>query len=456
MKKLSLKYDICVIGAGPAGLCAAIAAARQGKKVLIVEKNGYLGGNAALGLPLLGFLDLNGKQIIAGMAQEWVDRLTARGMCEGHRECPKHNSVTCFHSETFKLVAIDWLREEKVDVLLHLEACDTEVNEGRLQKVTFYGKGNRVQVEAQMFIDCTGDGDVAYLAGAEYDMGQEDTGVLQPPTVMCTVEGVDTEKLFDYIEAHPEEMTYSATIDHRPGYDAPYFRARKNHVFVGLRQTFTRLREEGKLPVERETLIYIKSPNPGEIYINSTRLLRTDATDVVSLTNAELEGQRQVGALVEMLRNEVPGFENAFIAAIQPNLGVRETRRIRCHDVLCADQAVAGEIPAETIALSAYKIDIHSGVDRSTIFSTIKEAYGIPYGCLVPKDVSGLMVAGRNIGVDAKVMASSRIMPVCMALGEAAGYGAALAVERGVEAHEVDVRRVREMILENNGMLERP
>ena len=456
MKKLSLKYDICVIGAGPAGLCAAIAAARQGKKVLVVEKNGYLGGNAALGLPLLGFLDLNGKQIIAGMAQEWVDRLTARGMCEGHRECPKHNSVTCFHSETFKLVAIDWLREEKVDVLLHLEACDTEVNEGRLQKVTFYGKGNRVQVEAQMFIDCTGDGDVAYLAGAEYDMGQEDTGVLQPPTVMCTVEGVDTEKLFDYIEAHPEEMTYSATIDHRPGYDAPYFRASKNHVFVGLRQTFTRLREEGKLPVERETLIYIKSPNPGEIYINSPRLLRTDATDVVSLTNAELEGQRQVGALVEMLRNEVPGFENAFIAAIQPNLGVRETRRIRCHDVLCADQAVAGEIPAETIALSAYKIDIHSGVDRSTIFSTIKEAYGIPYGCLVPKDVSGLMVAGRNIGVDAKVMASSRIMPVCMALGEAAGYGAALAVERGVEAHEVDVRRVREMILENNGMLERP
>lgn len=456
MKKLSLKYDICVIGAGPAGLCAAIAAARQGKKVLVVEKNGYLGGNAALGLPLLGFLDLNGKQIIAGMAQEWVDRLAARGMCEGHRECPKHNSVTCFHSETFKLVAIDWLREEKVDVLLHLEACDTEVNEGRLQKVTFYGKGNRVQVEAQMFIDCTGDGDVAYLAGAEYDMGQEDTGVLQPPTVMCTVEGVDTEKLFDYIEAHPEEMTYSATIDHRPGYDAPYFRASKNHVFVGLRQTFTRLREEGKLPVERETLIYIKSPNPGEIYINSTRLLRTDATDIVSLTNAELEGQRQVGALVEMLRNEVPGFENAFIAAIQPNLGVRETRRIRCHDVLCADQAVAGEIPAETIALSAYKIDIHSGVDRSTIFSTIKEAYGIPYGCLVPKDVSGLMVAGRNIGVDAKVMASSRIMPVCMALGEAAGYGAALAIERGVEAHEVDVRRVREMILENNGMLERP
>lgn len=456
MKELSLKYEICVIGAGPSGLCAAIAASRQGKKVLVVEKNGYLGGNAAMGLPFLGFLDLNGKQIVAGMAQEWVDRLIARGMCEGHRECPKHNSVTCYHSETFKLVAIDWLREEKIDVLLHLEACDTKVEDGRLKKVTFYGKGNRVQVEADMFIDCTGDGDVAYLAGAEYDMGQEDTGVLQPPTVMCTVEGVDTAKLFDHIEKHPDEMTYSATIDHRPGYDAPYFRASKNHVFVGLRSTFTRLREAGKLPVERETLIYIKSPNPGEVYINSTRLLRTDATDIVSLTNAELEGQRQVGELVKVLRAEVPGFENAFIAAIQPNLGVRETRRIRCHDTVCAKQAVAGEIPADSVVLWAYKIDIHSGVDRSTIFSTVKEAFGIPYGCLVPKDVLGLMVAGRSIGVDAKVMASSRIMTACMALGEAAGYAAAQALDKGIEAHEVDVQQVRAKILENNGILERP
>lgn len=456
MKKLALQYDICVIGAGPAGLCAAIAAARQGKKVLIVDKNGYLGGNCALGLPLLGFLDLNGKQVIRGMAQEWVDRLTARGMCEGHRECPKHNSVTCFHSETFKLIAIEWLREEKIDVLLHLEACDTDVQGGRLKTVTFYGKGNHVEVSADMFIDCTGDGDVAYLAGVPYDMGQEATGILQPPTVMCTVEGVDTAKLFDHIEAHPDEMTYSATIDHRPGYDAPYFRASDNHVFVGLRSTFTRLRAEGKLPVERETLIYIKSPNPGEIYINSTRLLRTDATDIVSLTNAELEGQRQVGELVKMLREEVPGFENAFIAAIQPNLGVRETRRIRCRNIVCAQQAIDGEIPADTVTLSAYKIDIHSGVDRSTIFSTIKEAYGIPYGCLVPEGITGLMVAGRNIGVDAQVMASSRIMPVCMALGEAAGYGAAQALDKGIEAHEVDVQQVRAKILENNGILERP
>ena len=194
MKELALKYDICVIGAGPAGLCASIAASRQGKKVLVVDKNGYLGGNCALGLPLLGFLDLNGKQVIAGMAQEWVDRLTARGMCEGHRECPKHNSVTCFHSETFKLIAIEWLREEKIDVLLHLEACDTKVEDGRLKKVTFYGKGNRVQVEADMFIDCTGDGDVAFRSGAPCVYGDEE-GNTQPSSLFFIIDNVDKAKL---------------------------------------------------------------------------------------------------------------------------------------------------------------------------------------------------------------------------------------------------------------------
>ena len=187
-----------------------------------------------------------------------------------------------------------------------------------------------------------------------------------------------------------------------------------------------------------------------------TALTRTVILYILIIAGIRLMGKRQVGELVKVLREEVPGFENAFIAAIQPNLGVRETRRIRCHDTLRAEQAVAGEINDQTVALNAYKIDIHSGVDRSTIFSTIKEAYGMPYGCLVPKGINGLMVAGRSVGVDAKVMASSRIMPVCMALGEAAGYAAAQALDKGIEAHEVDVQQVREKILENNGILTRP
>ncbi len=454
MKKYAtLNTEIAVIGGGPAGLSAAITAARMGKKVLIIEKNGFLGGNATLGLPLLGFLDLDGRRIVGGIAQEYVRRLTKRGQCFGHRTCPKHNSVTNIDPEGFKLLAIEMCREASVDLLLHLEACGVESENGKLKSVTFYGKGNEIKVTADLFIDCTGDGDVAYLADCSYESGQPETGVLQPPTVMYTLENVDTAKVYDYIEKHPEEMTYSATIDHRPGYDADYFRASPNHVFVGLAKIFERLRAEGKCPVERNTLIYIKSVNPGEVYVNSTRLLNTDATDIFDLTRAELDGQLQVAALTDMLREHVPGFENCFISSIAPSLGVRETRRFKGERVLTGDMLLDGEIPDDTIALGAYKIDIHSGTDRNTVFKTVKEPFGIPYGCLVSAEIENLMFAGRCASMDAASLASVRVMPQCMSMGQAAGTAAAMALEEGVLPKDIDVKALRQKLLADGAVL---
>ena len=453
MRNYELTAEILVIGGGPAGLTAAIAAARCGRKVLLVEKNGYLGGNATLGLPLLGYLDLQGRRIVGGIAQEYVNRLCRVGACVGHRTCPKHNSVTNIDPSAFKLMAIEMCREAGVQVLLHLEACRVVKQDGKLRSVVFYGKGNEVTVNADLFLDCTGDGDVAYLADCSFESGQEGTGVLQPPTVMYTLENVDTAKLFDYIEAHPEEMTYAATIDHRPGYDAAYFRAGKNHVFVGLRQLFTRLRAEGKLPVERETLIYIKSMHEGEVYVNSTRLLNTDATDIFDLTNAELEGQLQCGRLTEVLRQYVPGFENCFISSIAPTLGVRESRRFRGIRRLTADMLLAGEIPDDTIALGGYKIDIHSGKDRSTVFKTVREPFGIPYGCLVSDEIQNLMFAGRCVSMDAPSLASVRVMPQCMSMGQAAGTAAAMALREGCAPAEVDVAALRAALLRDGAVL---
>lgn len=443
MKRFDMNYEIAVIGGGPAGLSAAITAARAGRKVILLEKAGYLGGNATLGLPLLGFLDLDGRRIVGGIAQEYVNRLTERGECLGHRTCPKHNSVTNIDPEGFKLLAIEMCRDAGVDILLHVEACRTEVENGRIEKVVLYGKGNEVTVTADIFIDCTGDGDVAYLAGCSFEAGQPETGVLQPPTVMFTLENVDTMKLYDYIEEHPEEMTFSATIDHRPGYDADYFRASRNHVFVGLRKTFDRMHAEGKCPVDRETLIYIKSVHDGEVYVNSTRLLKTDATDIFSLTNAELEGHLQVPKLVKMLKENVVGFENCFISSIAPTLGVRETRRFRGMKRLTADEICAGIIPEDTIGLGAYKIDIHSGTNRSTIFRTVEQPFGIPYGCLVSSEVENLMFAGRCVSMDAATLASIRVMPQCMCMGQAAGQAASMAVEEKILPRAVDVSRLR-------------
>lgn len=454
MKKYDLKYEIAVIGGGPAGLSAAITAARAGRKVILLEKAGYLGGNATLGLPLLGFLDLDGRRIVGGIAQEYVNRLTERGQCVGHRTCPKHNSVTNIDPEGFKVLAIEMCREAGVDVILHLEACKTEVENGHLNRVVLFGKGNEVSVEADIFIDCTGDGDVAYLAGCSYEAGQPDTGVLQPPTVMFTLENVDTMRLFDYIEEHPEEMTFSATIDHRPGYDADYFRASKNHVFVGLRKIFDRMHAEGKCPVDRETLIYIKSMNEGEVYVNSTRLLNTDATDIFSLTNAELEGQLQVAKLTKMLQENVVGFENCFISSIAPTLGVRETRRFKGIKYLTGDEICAGLIPDDTIGLGAYKIDIHSGTDRSTLFKTVEQPFGIPYGCLVSSEINNLMFAGRCVSVDAATLASVRVMPHCMCMGQAAGQAAAMALTENINPADVDVAKLRAELYAQKAVLD--
>ena len=445
--------DVAVVGAGPAGLSAAISAARMGKKVLLLEKNGFLGGNATLGLPLLGFLDVDGRRIVGGLAQEYVERLNKRGQCHGHRTCPKHNSVTNIDPEGFKILAIEMCREEGIDIILHVETTSVEVENGKIKKAVFYGKGNTVTVTADVFIDCTGDGDLAYLAGCSYESGQAGTGVLQPPTVMFTLEDVDTMKLYDYIEQHPEEMTYSATIDHRPGYDAPYFRADLNHVFVGLRQSFTKLREAGKLPVNRETLIYIKSFKEGEVYVNSTRLIRTDATDIYDLTKAELDGQLQCAKLTEALRESVPGFEKCFISHIAPSLGVRETRRFSGITRLVADEVLAGKISDDTICLAGYKIDIHSGTDSTTVFRNVESPYGIPYGCLVSNELSNLMFAGRCASMDAPTLASARVMPHCMNMGEAAGIAAAMALDAGVLPADVDVQALRKNLLDRGAVL---
>ncbi|MBO5671234.1 MAG: FAD-dependent oxidoreductase, partial [Clostridia bacterium] len=360
MKCIRLHYDIAVIGGGPAGLAAAITAARAGKRTVLIEKNGYLGGNMTLGLPLLGFLDEHGERCIAGFAEEFAVRLRERGAAYAHRFCPKHNSVTNVDAEAVKLLAIEMCREAGVEILLHLEVHHTNLAQGQLRSVVLWGKGNEVTVEADLFIDCTGDGDLAYLAGCSYSKGRGANEELMPPTVMFTLENVNIPALLDHVAAHPEEMAPScSTIDTKEGYDAAYFRADPNFVFVGMTALFTRLKAVGQCPVERGNMIIINGLHPGQVYVNTSRLLHTDATDVMDLTRAELEGQLQAGRLVETFRAHVPGFENCYISSIAPSLGVRETRRFRGIKTLTVEQALNAEIPADTVCLSGYKIDIH-------------------------------------------------------------------------------------------------
>ena len=452
MNAVSCTCDIAVVGGGPAGLACAITAARAGKRVMLFEKNSFLGGAMAIGLSPLGFLAQDGRQCIAGFGEEFIRRLQERGDSLGHRVCPKHNSVTCVNAEGVKLLALEMCLEAGVEVLLHCQALEVRRKGSRIEKLVLFGKCNRIEVTAGVYVDCTGDGDVAYLAGCSYEKGR--SGALQPPTVMFTLQGVDTGKLHDYVQQHPEELRYDRPgIFEDPRYTHDYFRADPNHVFVGLQKTFRELKARGELPVERESFIYIGSTHPGEVYVNSVRILNADTTDIRDLSRAETEGTLQIPRLIRLLRERVPGFENCYLSSIAPGLGVRETRRFAGVRRVTREDCIRANVPEDTVCLSGYKIDIHSGRDDGLYFEAVEQPFGIPYGCLVSSETENLMFAGRCISCDAVALGSLRVIPSCLGMGQAAGVGASLAVSSGCSPAQVDVDAVRSTLRDQNAIL---
>lgn len=455
MKLETLQYDVVVVGGGPGGIPAAIAAARQGAKVLLVERNGFLGGNMTIGLPLLAYLDKDGNQVIKGIAQEFIDRLTELGACSPHHWCPMHDSVTIYDDEVFKVVALDMCIKAGVEILLYTQVIDTNVENGELKSVTLFGKGRKMEAEAKIFIDATGDGDVGYMAGARYEKGPDNNGKLQPPTLMCTIDGVDVDRVISHLEAHPEETVLADTIERYPGYDGSYYRNLNpdQHAMVAFRKLFTELREKGILPVDRDTLISISTLTKGRVNLNCTRHKGIDGSDVKDLTKATIDGHFQNLKLIEVLREYIPGFENARLVRFYPFLGVRETRRFAGIDTLTESDLMNGVIDETTIGLGSYIIDIHDGAGAGTICKKVMP-YGIPYGSTVSADISNLMFAGRCGSMDSVAMSSLRVMPPLMAMGQGAGVGAALAIKKGVKPGQITPAEVREILRADGVMLE--
>lgn len=441
-----IKTQVVVLGGGPGGIGAAISAAREGAETIIVDRQGFLGGNTTIGLPLLAFLDAQGRQVTRGLAQELVDRLIELGGSFGHRECPLHNSTTVIDPHLMKIVIFEKMKQYGVKPLLHCEIIGVNVEDGELKSVVVKGKGREIEIVADVFVDSTGDGDVAFMAGAEYEKGQFANGETQPPTLMFTVGGFNLEKFMDHLEKHPEELKHGKSMKIRPGYTAEFLRASENHVFVGLKHTISKLREEGKCPINRDTIIYINLPREGYIALNCIRILNFDGTKVEELSRGEVESHLQVLPLINMLKEHVPGFENIYLSSIAPFLGIRETRRFIGKQYIREEAAVGGIIPDDTIALGSYIIDIHSGSGDSTIIRSLAGPYGITYGATIAKDVKRLMLSGRCISVDPVVFGSSRVMPTCMAVGEGVGIGAALAAQQNLAPEDVDVQTIRQKL----------
>lgn len=429
-----MDVDILVVGGGPSGIIAAQAAAGDGLKVALIDSRSFLGGNMTIGLPVLGFLGQKGNQIIKGLPQKFIDRLASKNGASEHRPCPLHMSITLVEPEAVKNAALEALTESGVEILLYTFFTDVIMEGSDLKGIIVESKAGREAILAKTVIDCSGDADVAFRAGVPCEQGNE-TGGTQPPTLMFCLGNVDTEKLRTSIAEEPR--TY--LTDFIP---AEYFGQNNQFIVVGLRSLMQKARDEGfELPVERTILI--TGLRKGEVWVNMTRVSGVDGTNPSSLSFGEMEGRRQITPIQEYLINYVPGFENAHFIKMAPFLGIRETRRIAGKYVMTKDDILECRRFEDAIAVASYPLDIHHPEGGGCTLQWCGDCYDIPYRSLVPLEVNNLLVAGRSISATHEAMSAIRVMASCMAMGEAAGRAARIAVRDGISPADIDVKKLQ-------------
>lgn len=440
------EYDVVVCGGGPGGFPAAIAAARLGRRVLLIEKQNHLGGVAASGLGILGYLDRNGHRILGGIPWEFLERMTERGASRGVVKCPVHNSLAPIDCEEAKFVAQQMCEEAGVDILLHTWCVSAVMENDRVTGVKVHNKSGGMTVRGKVVVDATGDGDVAASSGAAYEIGDAH-GRLQPATLVFRVANVDVDQVLSYVEQHPEEIALPES--YTDVYDVSYFRSVPVYCFIGLPSLVKQAIQDKVLTSPRDRFIFITSPRKGEVTINNSRILGVDSTNAANLSQAELAGRRQVMELMEFFHGYVPGFQEAQLIDTADELGLRESRRFKGLYKLSKQDVVSGASFPDGIGKGGYSIDIHDKDGASITLIGISSPYDIPYGCLVPEKTDGLILSGRCISVDPDAFGSTRVMGTCMAVGEAAGTAAALASQSGIQPREVDRRTlVRQLTLQ--------
>ncbi|WP_207514702.1 FAD-dependent oxidoreductase [Longitalea luteola] len=438
------QVDVLVVGGGPSGITAAMAAAEDGLRVLLIESRSFVGGNMTIGLPILGFLGQKGNQIIKGLPQKLIDRLAARQAASEHRPCPLHMSLTLVEPESVKTVALEMLRESNVEVLFYTFCAGVVMEGDELKGVIVESKAGREAIMAKVVIDCSGDADVAYRSGVPCEYGNEHGGV-QPPTLMFCLGGVDTEKL--RLSVAQEPRTY--LTDFIP---AEYFGQNNQFVLVGMRNLVKKAQEDG-LTLTTERTILITGLRKGEVWVNMTRVNGVNGTDPESLTHGEIEGRKQIYDIQRYLIEYVPGFENAYFLKTAPFLGIRETRRIIGQYTMTREDIMSCRHFEDAIAVASYPLDIHHPQGGGCTLEWCGDCYDIPYRSLVPQKVKNLLVAGRCISTTHEAMSAIRVMAPCMAMGEAAGRAAKQAVRRNVQPAAVDVQQLQQELISKGAYL---
>lgn len=437
MSENTKKTDVVVIGGGPAGVCAAICAARHGASVLLVEQNGCCGGMATAGLvgPFMTCYDAKGENmIIRGIFAEIVDRMVKRGFAIHPSEVMGgtaftswikigHDHVTPFESEGLKLVLDEMLTEAGVEILYHTTFLAPVLDGKTITGVELFSKRGAETVTAKVVIDCTGDGDVAARAGIPYEVGNEELGLIQPATMFFHISNVDSDAVEADIEANLHNFYRKDGVNYR-----------------SLHWRVSEAREAGDWTLDRVSIGLFRMPKKDEWCVNTSRIMGVDSTDNRSLTKAEIEGRRQADEILRFLRKYVPGCADARLKSTASHVGIRESRHIKGQYRLTADDLISSKVPADSVFIAANSVDVHGRFGpKSNEYTPISgDYYGVPYRSLVPVEIDGLLLAGRNVSADSTAAGAIRVMPPCMAMGQAAGTAAALAVKEGISPAKLD------------------
>lgn len=406
------EYDVIVVGGGPAGFAASVCAAREGAKTCIIEQCGGIGGVAT-----------------SGLMSHWTGN-TQGGFYEEilQRSAEKPELRQTIHPEKLHGVMLEMLLEAGVEVRLYTFAVAPIMDENKIIGVVIESKSGRQALMGKVVIDASGDGDIAARSGAEYQLGREGDGVMQPMTLMFKVGGVDYDRAIF-------PGSFESLVD----------------VPAGEIQSLAR----ANLPAPAGHVLLYKSTLPGVVTCNMTNVINVDGTKSEDLTKAQLTCRKQIPLIIDFLRKYAPGYENCYLHSAAAQIGVRETRHFKGLYTLTEDDIMEAKVfPDWVVTRAHFNFDIHNtkgaGLDENGCqhkFSQPK-GYTIPYGCFVPEKVDGLLFAGRIISGTHKAHSNFRVMPICANMGQSVGVAAAIAVKRGIAVRDVPVADIQARLIE--------
>ena len=451
---LCAAVDVLVAGGGPAGACAAIAAARNGARVLLVERGSCLGGMATRGLvgPFMTCYDRTGTtQIIRGFFGEIVERLVARGGAIHPRDCRDgtaftswigagHDHVTPFEPEALKLLLDEMCAEAGVRVLFHADFAEPLMEGRRIVGARLFTKAGMREVRANVVVDATGDGDVAFRAGAPTEFGDPEGGRVQPATMFFRIGNCDLAAITADIEAHRGDFYRKDGVNYR-----------------SLHWRVAEARAAGDWTLDRVSIGLFRGVREDEWSINTSRIMGVDSTDPESWSDAEAVGRAQVDLIFRFFRKYVPGCADARLLCSGSTVGIRESRHVLGEYRLTADDCLEGRVPDDSILLASNSVDVHGRFGpRSNEYLTMRNGnwYGIPYRCLVPLEVDGLLVAGRCLSATSEAAGAVRVVPPAMAMGQAAGTAAALCSASSTLPRALDAKTLVRILKDQGAFLE--